>query len=352
VTAGPQGGVAEAPAEGAIRVLVVDDSFPYRMFLRELIEAQADMTVVGESGNGALAAQRVHDLAPDVVLMDVRMPGMDGIEAARRIVASGVPTRVIVISAFHDPDALKDTLKVGVAVSYRKQQRPNADWNEALLASIRRVAGDHREPGSRGALLPAPPPIPRGPVRAILIGASTGGPQAVATVLGELPKDIGVPILIVVHLADHFGETLSEWMRGAAGWPVELATDGAPIGRDQVLLAPAGAHLTVQNGRVVLSDAPFRHSVRPSVDVLFESAAREFGPDAVGVLLTGMGRDGARGLLTMKEAGAVTLVQDEATSAVFGMPAEAIRLKAMERVLPLSRIAAAIAREVTERSRP
>jgi len=180
----------------------------------------------------------------------------------------------------------------------------------------------------------------------VVIGASTGGPQAVATVLAGLPEDLPVPVLIVVHVAEHFGETLADWMTKVVGRPVGVAAQGLRPGPGQLMLAPAGAHLTIDRGRVVLSDAPARHSVRPSVDVLFESAAREYGPAAVGVVLTGMGRDGARGLLTLREAGATTLVQDEATSAVFGMPAEAIRLKAADQVLPLDRIAQAICREL------
>jgi two-component system chemotaxis response regulator CheB len=147
-------------------------------------------------------------------------------------------------------------------------------------------------------------------------------------------------------LAEHFGETLSDWLARTTGRAVRLAEDGAPLAPGRILLAPAGVHLTVGEGRVVLSQAPPRHSVRPSVDMLFESAARRFGAEAVGVLLTGMGRDGAEGLLAMRQAGAATLVQDQATSAVFGMPAEAIRLRAAQRVLPLDGIACAIRREL------
>jgi len=320
-----------------IRVMLVDDSFPYRMFLRELIDAQGDMEVVAESGDGMSAAQRVGEVAPDVVLMDVTMPGMDGIEATRRIVASGVTTKVIVVSAFQNPDAMKEVLKAGVVTSFRKDRDGNAAWNDQLLAGIRRVSG----------VVPAPSHAPaarraQGRVRAVVIGASTGGPQAVARVLAGLPEDIGVPVLVVLHVAEHFGATVSEWMAKVSGRPVHLARDGELLSRGGIFLAPADVHMTVEGGRVVLSHAPPRHSVRPSVDVLFESAAREFGPDAVGALLTGMGRDGARGLLALREEGAVTLAQDEATSAVFGMPAEAIRLGAAEQVLPLERIPAAI----------
>jgi two-component system chemotaxis response regulator CheB len=317
--------------------MLVDDSFHYRMFLRELIEAQADMEVVGESGDGMSAAQRIGEVAPDVVLMDVTMPGMDGIEATRRIAASGVDTKVIVVSAFHDPDAMKEVLKAGVVTSFRKDRDGNSAWNDQLLTGIRKVVGV--------APADAPPPgAGRAPgrVRAVVIGASTGGPQAVARVLAGLPEEIGVPVLVVLHVADRFGATLSEWMAKVSGRPVRLAQGGESLARGGIYLAPADVHLTVEGGRMVLSHAPPRHSVRPSVDVLFESAAREFGPDVVGVLLTGMGRDGARGLLTLREEGAVTLVQDEATSAVFGMPAEAIRLGAADQVLPLERIPPAI----------
>jgi len=321
--------------------MLVDDSFHYRMFLRELIEAQSDMEVVAESGDGMSAAQRVGEVAPDVVLMDVTMPGMDGIEATRRIAASGVNTKVIVVSAFHDPEAMKEVLKAGVVTSFRKDRDGNIAWNAQLLAGIRKVAGV--APGT-----PPPPGGQRAPgkVRAVVVGASTGGPQAVARILSGLPADIAVPVLVVVHVADHFGATLSEWMGKVSGRPVHLARDREPLARPGVRLAPADVHMSVEGGHVVLSHAPPRHSVRPSVDVLFESAAREFGPDVVGVLLTGMGRDGARGLLALREEGAVTLVQDEATSAVFGMPAEAIRLGAAEQVLPLERIPAAIVQAV------
>jgi two-component system chemotaxis response regulator CheB len=340
--------LAPPGARPPIRVMVVDDSFPYRMFLRELVEAQPDMQVVGESGNGALATQRVRELAPDVVLMDVTMPGMDGIEAARRIAASGSATRVIVISAFQDPVAMKEALKAGVAFSHRKEKQPNAAWNRSLLVSIRRAAGV-ASPDDNGKGMCRIGGRER--VRAVLIGASTGGPQAVATVLSGIPEETEVPILIVVHLAEHFGETLSDWMAKATRRNVRLAEDGVPLGPGQILLAPSGAHLTVGEGRVVLSQAPPRHSVRPSVDVLFESAAERFGAEAVGVLLTGMGRDGAEGLLAMRQAGALTLAQDQATSAVFGMPAEAIRLQAAEKVLPLDGIAVAIRRELAAAGR-
>jgi two-component system chemotaxis response regulator CheB len=178
--------------------------------------------------------------------------------------------------------------------------------------------------------------------RIVAIGASTGGPGAVLSILRSLPDRFRLPILLVLHISEPFGLALSEWLDAQVTRRVRYATDGERLpapGDGCVLMAPPGLHLEVAGGRLRLSDAPERHSCRPSVDVLFESLAREMGSNTVGCLLTGMGTDGARGLLSLRQSGGLTLAQDEATSVIFGMPGEAVRLGAAAQVLPLAEIA-------------
>jgi two-component system chemotaxis response regulator CheB len=174
----------------------------------------------------------------------------------------------------------------------------------------------------------------------VVVGVSTGGPSALVELLRSLPSNFSPPVLIVLHLAAAFATAFAEWLSAQSGRDVRYARDGEPLRllSRQVRLAPADRHLVVQNGRLQLSSAPERHSCRPSVDVLFESVAADIGAPAVGVLMTGMGKDGALGLLALRQLGATTIAQDEATSVIYGMPREAVQLGAAVHVLPLDEI--------------
>lgn len=177
----------------------------------------------------------------------------------------------------------------------------------------------------------------------IALGASTGGPGAILQVLRDLPSGFPLPILIVLHIGDPFGSAFAEWLDGQSPHRVSFARDGQALGARGVWLAPPGRHLVVRQERLYLSGEAERHSCRPSVDVLFESVARECGAGALACLLTGMGRDGASGLLEVRRAGGSTIAQDEASCVVYGMPREAVLLGAAERVLPLQQIGLALA---------
>jgi two-component system chemotaxis response regulator CheB len=179
----------------------------------------------------------------------------------------------------------------------------------------------------------------------VAIGASTGGPGAVLEILRALPAGFPLPILLVLHINEPFGAVFAEWLDGQTGFRVSYATDGRLVSElgGRVTMAPPGAHLVVRNGRLRLTNDPARHSCRPSVDTLFESLAVDCGPSTAACLLTGMGRDGATGLLGIRQAGGLTIAQDEATSIVYGMPREARLLGAAERVLPLGDIAPELA---------
>jgi two-component system chemotaxis response regulator CheB len=184
-----------------------------------------------------------------------------------------------------------------------------------------------------------------GGCRAIAIGASTGGPAALLRIMGALPASFSVPILLVIHIGASFGAALAEWLDGQSPLRVAFASDGDPLppqGQGRVLMAPGDRHLVVDGSRLRLSSAPERHSCRPSVDVLFESVARSMGSRSGACLLTGMGKDGADGLLAVRRAGGATLAQDEETSVVYGMPKEAALLGAAERILALDAIAPAL----------
>jgi two-component system chemotaxis response regulator CheB len=291
------------------------------------------------------------------------MPVMTGLAATEYIMAY-CPTPILVVSSsFNRGELFKtyEALAAGALDVLEKPQGNETDtaWEHQLAATLRLISRIKVITHPKGRLtqrshgLPLPVPAatsslaPFRKERALVaIGASTGGPGAMVDILRALPKDFSLPVLLVIHLSPLFGDGFAEWLNGVSPFKVEFARHGEPLpapGACRVVLAPPDQHLAVREGRLVLTRDPERHSCRPSVDTLFESVAREIGPGAIAVLLTGMGRDGAAGLLTIRQAGGATLAQDEGSSVVFGMPREAIRLGAAEQVVRLDQIAPTLA---------
>ncbi|HYC69683.1 MAG TPA: chemotaxis-specific protein-glutamate methyltransferase CheB [Opitutaceae bacterium] len=351
-----------------IRILVADDSLTVRKRIVEVLSAQPDFEVVGEAGDGREAIEACQRLRPDVVTLDMMMPVMTGLAATEYIMAY-CPTPILVVSSsFNRGELFKtyDALAAGALDVLEKPagDEPDSAWEQRLAGMLRLISrikvithprarlanlGD-----GRPELRATPPPLGdlRDP-RLVAIGASTGGPGAIVDILQNLPPGFPLPVLIVIHISHAFGTGFAEWLNGLSPFPVAFGRDGEPLpgpGACRVVLAPPDRHLVVRDGQVRLTRDPERHHCRPSVDVLFESVARELGSRAVACLLTGMGRDGASGLLAVSRAGGATLAQDESTSAVFGMPREAIRLGAARQVLRLDQIAPALAALARPRS--
>jgi two-component system, chemotaxis family, protein-glutamate methylesterase/glutaminase len=292
------------------------------------------------------------------------MPVMTGLDATEYIMAH-CPTPILVVSASTNRGELfrtYDALRAGALDVLEKPlgDRPDGEWERKLIAAVKlisriRVITHPRArlpPGMVGSSKPlavhpvngdsrragAVAVLDEAPHRVIALGVSTGGPGALHTILSRLPADFPIPILVVLHLARAFAGAFAEWLQVHSKLPVSYARDGQvlpDLGRGEVILAPPDRHLLLRGGRLRLTEAPERHSCRPSIDVLFESLAQEKGSAVMACLLTGMGRDGAAGLLALRQAGASTCAQDEATSVVFGMPREAILLGAAQQVLPL-----------------
>jgi two-component system chemotaxis response regulator CheB len=323
-----------------VRVLVADDSELFRELLSRLVASEAGLEVVAICSNGDEAAAAAARLKPDVITMDLHMPGADGFSGIARIMAD-TPTPILVLTANREEAVGFRALSLG-ALDILEKPQATADldaFGQLLRSRLRLLAGVRviRHPrglrGRRGDVLPR-----NRRAELVVIGASLGGPRALATVLRALPEAFPAPVAVVQHIAEGFTEGLAGWLAGEARLDVREARDGDPIRPGRVVLAPSGVHLVVAEGHYRLSDAPAVDTFKPSVTPLFLSAARHFGPRACGVILTGMGRDGAEGLKAMRDAGAATLAQDEATSIVFGMPRAAIELGAVERVLPLDEI--------------
>ena len=358
---------------GPLTVVVVDDSAVQRRFLRAAVEAENDFTVVGEARNGKEAVALVSQLRPAAVLMDLDLPVMSGIEAIERIMSSS-PTPILVYSAFvagaNSENALQALAAGAVDVLAKPGPDDTASLEEyaAVLRRKLRVAsrvrvithprGRLRTQGMAGEApslgggirrpLTAAPLEPddgkRGQVRLVAIGASTGGPQALLTLLGQLPPDLDQAVLVVQHMAEGFIPGLASWLDGLVPLPVVVGESGRRLARGTVTIAPSGGNLLVQDDRlrtICTPPEPGQFHV-PGIDATFRSIATALGPASCGVLLTGMGRDGAAGLLAMRQRGAVTLGQDEASCAVYGMPAAAAAVGAVDHVLPLDEIAGTV----------
>jgi two-component system chemotaxis response regulator CheB len=342
-----------------IRVLVVDDSLTVRKHIIEVLESDPDLEVIAEAADGKRCIELCEKLRPDVITLDMVLPVMSGLAATEYIMAY-FPTPIVIVSASTNRGELFKTyeaLAAGAieALEKRRDDSTDGEWERRLLFTVKIASRVKVITHPRLRLTQPAPLMPHvsgrsgrggGGVELIAIGASTGGPGAIVEILRGLPLDFAIPILLVIHIDAAFGVRFAEWLDGQAHLRARLASDGEPLpdpGQPGIVMAPPDHHLVVDGGRLRLTlDAP-RHSCRPSVDVLFESLASALGARAMACLLTGMGRDGAAGLLAMRRAGAVTIAQDEATSIVFGMPREAIQLGAAVYVLALDRIAAALA---------
>lgn len=340
-----------------IRVLVVEDSLTVRRRLVEVLSSDPELMVVGEAEDGRRGIELCQRIRPDVVTLDMMMPVMTGVAAAEYIMAY-CPTPILVVSASTNRGELfrtYDALAAGAIDVLDKPvgTEPDGEWEERLRRTVKLVSKIKviTHPRARLALSrPGAPSVPSvesvGRTSLVAIGGSTGSPGAIVEILRRLPPDFPHAILLVVHINEPFGAAFAEWLDGLSPVRVRYACDGERLserGRATVLMAPPGRHLVVERGALRLENGPERHSCKPSVDVLFESVARDSGADALACLLTGMGRDGAQGLLSIRRAGGATIAQDEATSVVFGMPREAILLGAAQRVLPIHEIGAAIA---------
>ena len=341
-----------------IRVVIVDDSLVPREMIKHILNSDPGVEVVGVARDGREGVQMVAELRPDLVTMDIHMPVMDGLEATERIMAE-TPTPILVVSTSVHGEGMGrafDALDSG-ALEVMKKPEP-ADWEDMqkvghdLIRRVKVLSKVHVITHIRGRLRQVESRAVSQQVRAparielVAIGSSTGGPSALLHVLGGLPKDIGVPIVIAQHIADGFIPGLAGWLNAGCAIPVCVAEDGGLLEPGVAYFAQTGANLEVQSGRTALVEPEPGQLYIPSADTLYHSVVRETGQRALGVILTGMGSDGAQGLKKLHDVGAPTIAEAEATCTVFGMPRAAIEAGAASAVVRVDEIAAEVTRLV------
>lgn len=334
------------------RVLVVDDSPLARDIITAILQEDPDIDVIGQAENGQIAVELVERLRPDLVTMDIMMPVMDGLTAIQQIMAYH-PTPILVVTSSSEAEVAYKAISNGALEVMQKPDMSAGplEWagfsrRVKLLAQVKVVTHVRGRGATTTQVLPIMGPanaLKDSQDRLVAVGASTGGPGALAKLLAGLPPNLTVGVVVVQHIADGFVPGLVSWLRSVTMLSVKAAEEGERIESSTVYIAPTGAHTVVRSGeRLSMLDTPPVDSQRPAVDVLFESVEKHYGRRAIGVLLTGMGRDGARGLKGIRDAGGRTIAQDEGSCVVFGMPRAAIELGAAEQVLPLNEIPAAV----------
>ncbi len=340
-----------------IRVLIVEDSLTVRRHIRDALNADDDIDIVGEADDGRHAIALCQELRPDVMTVDMVLPSMSGLGVTEHVMGH-TPTPILIVSSSSNRGDLFNTYDALAAGALDVLEKPSGneadgEWEQRLRSAVKlvsrikvithiraRLSGTTRAPG---------PPTSHFATgigcRAMAIGASTGGPSALVEVLRGIPAGFEQPVFMVLHIDQLFATSFAEWLSEHTGHRVVQAREGEQVSAlgGHVIMGPPGKHLVVTGGRLRLTLEPERHSCRPSIDTLFESVAREYGASTAGCLLTGMGRDGAQGLLSIRHAGGSTIAQDEATSVVYGMPREAALIGAPERILPLWEIGSALA---------
>jgi two-component system chemotaxis response regulator CheB len=349
---------------GRIRVLIVDDSASVRQAMADILGADPEIEVIGTAADPFVAARRIQDEVPDVITLDVEMPRMDGITFLRKLMAQR-PVPVVMCSSLAEQGSatLMQALEAGAVDIILKPKMGTRQFLEdsavairesvkaAASAQLRKLPPRLNAPKKLSADVIMPPPSSRAMARTtekiVCIGASTGGTESLRVVIEALPMDCP-GVVVVQHMPELFTASFAKRLDSLSKVTVKEAENGDPVLRGHVLIAPGNRHTLLQRSgaryHVAVQEGPLVSRHRPSVDVLFRSAAQFAGANALGIIMTGMGDDGAKGLLEMRQAGAATVAQNEESCVVFGMPKEAIALGAAERILPLDLLATEIRR--------
>ncbi|MBF0118166.1 MAG: chemotaxis protein CheB [Desulfobacterales bacterium] len=331
-----------------INVLIVDDSMVARELLIYILSSDPDIQIIGAATSGEMAIEFVKKKKPDVITMDINMGGINGFETTRLIMQSNA-TPIVIVSAVTDHKSVESSFHAMQAGAVAIEEKPygpdDPDYkikaqkliNTVKLMSeikvVTRCTRAYQKNSINDKKLTKKPQI-------IAIGVSTGGPPVLQTILSKLPSDFSIPILIVQHISQGFLKGMAEWLEQTCLLPIHIASHGKLIEAGSVYMAPDDFHMGVNSDyRILLSKDKSEYGTRPSISYLFRSINKVYGGDSVAVLLTGMGEDGANELLSLKKSNAITIVQDENSCAVYGMPCAAIKLSAETYVLNPEKIA-------------
>ena len=347
-----------------IRVLIVDDSKVIQDFLYHLLSSDPEIQIVGVANTGLEAIELAKEIEPDVITMDIHMEGMDGYEATRNIMKS-IPTPIVIVSGSptikEEANVFKSLEAGALAVVQRPPGFENPEFRESSdelihvvktmsKVKIKRLFPQKRKDQSEPQFVPEPLDNYLNRIRVIAIGADIGGPLAIQKILSQLPVDLPVPVLIVQHMAAGFTSAFIQWLSITSGIQIKRAVHGESLSPGIGYVAPDHFHMGISRGdKIELISTDSEKGYKPSINWLFLSVSKAFGPDALGVLLSGAGNDGVEALKTMKEKGALTVVQNEESSVVYEMPGEATRIGASDLSFSPERIAEVLSKTGTKK---
>ncbi|MGB4589279.1 MAG: chemotaxis response regulator protein-glutamate methylesterase [Clostridiaceae bacterium] len=333
-----------------VRMMVVDDSAFMRKIIGDAVSEISGIEIVGFARNGIDALESIPRLMPDIVTMDIEMPKMNGIEALKLIKKDYTKVQVIMLSSYSKAgsEVTMEALELGALDFIEKPQNSGqlgldelkTQLEIKLAVAIDLVEGEDSTQRKYPAKsnLARKPSFERDKVKAIVIGASTGGPKVLFDIIKGLPEDLNIPVFIVQHMPKGFTKSFAQRLNSECSLTVVEAKHEMSITHGMVYVAPGDYHMTIEKSRIILDERPKIHGVRPAVDLLFETAARRYGNELLGVILTGMGKDGAAGMVSIKEAGGYNLAQDKESCIVYGMPGYAVSLGVVDEILSPEKI--------------
>lgn len=336
----------------SIKVLTVEDSALIRTIINNTIKRMDGVELIGTAENGEEALDKIRTLQPDIITLDMVMPVMDGLEMLARL-REFSNISVIVLSALTDEMKTLEALEMGAQDFMTKPKNMTKNRNtfqkelEAKIKTLNKIGTGDKSITENTLNLKYSTPILK-KIDALAIGASTGGPKVITSLVCALPSSLHIPVFIVQHMPKEFTASFAKRLNDVSKVPVVEATDGMPVERGTVYIAPGGLHMVIEDNHIRLLDTEKIHGIKPAVDPLFESVAQAYGEKALAILLTGMGKDGTEGCLQVKEAGGHVIAQDESSSVVYGMPKHAVDAGAVDEVLQIEELIKKTIEIVTE----
>jgi two-component system chemotaxis response regulator CheB len=322
-----------------IRTLIVDDSSLMRTIIKDFLESDGSFTIIGEAENGLEGLQKARSLNPDLITMDIEMPVMNGLEAVEEMMKT-MTAPIVVISAMDTAQNAYEAVVKGALEFYSKSNfSPGADTKKRneMLSSLKRISGIKGKHTAVTGLWPNRTVEAR-EIKGVVIASSTGGPKALMSLCAAIPHNFPVPVVLVQHNSSGFAAGFAQWLNDYTPLEVKLAEEGEVPERGKLYVAPTDKHLTLEGGRFVFGYGEPVNNQKPAADILFKSAAQYWGPGAVSVVITGMGADGAEGTRYIRQAGGITIAQDENSSMIYGMPKAAFETGCVDMVLSLDMI--------------